>query len=410
MARTRIPTAAQLDLMEGTPPTGDALVTRENWEGPPHNRWGFLHVRDLVPTARIARGDGSARRLPRAERDLSHASIRVAGRSATLDRFCEETYTDGLLVLHRGRVIHERYLNGLTPSTTHLLMSVSKSITSTVTGILVGRGLLSPEDLVTRHIPELEGTSFEGCTVRHLLDMRAGTRFNEDYDDPKADVRIYEEIYQWQPRRHRGLPASITAYYGTLKNQGPHGGPFDYRSILTDLLGWVIERAGGARFPDLVSRELWEPMGAEFDADVTVDGHGNAMADGGICCTLRDLARFGQLMLDGGRRGREQIVPRAWIRDTLEPDDDTVAAFQATADARELPAGAYYRNKWWVVDPAGPIYMGSGINGQTVLIHVPANVVVAKLSTWPVAWDVGYSIRTRTGLVDLAERVADGRL
>jgi CubicO group peptidase (beta-lactamase class C family) len=410
MARTRVRTAAEEGLMQGSPPAGDALVTLENWQDPPFNRWGFQHVRDLIPTARVARGDGPARPLPRAERDLTRATVRSRGRRVRLERFLEETYTDGLLVLHRGRVVHERYENGLTPSTTHLLMSVSKSITATVTGILVGRGLLSPGDLVTRHVPELAGTSFEGCTVRHLLDMRAGTRFNEDYDDLRADVRVYEQIYLWRPRVNRRLPASITGYYGTLRNQGPHGGPFDYRSILTDLLGWVIERAGGARFPDLVSRELWAPMGAEFDADVTVDAHGNGMADGGICCTLRDLARFGQLMLDGGRRGRRQVVPRAWIRDTLTPDDDTVAAFTVTEDAREFPPGAYYRNKWWVVDPGGPIFMGSGINGQTVLIHGPANVVIAKLSTWPVAWAPEYGIATRTGLVDLAERVGDGRI
>jgi CubicO group peptidase (beta-lactamase class C family) len=221
---------------------------------------------------------------------------------------------------------------------------------------------------------------------------------------------VYEQIYLWKPRTDRRLPTSITEYYGTLRNQGPHGGPFDYRSILTDLLGWVIERASGVRFPELVSRELWTPMGAEHDAEVTVDAHGNAMADGGICCTLRDLARFGQLMLDGGRRGRRQVVPRAWIRDMLEPDADTVAAFAGTADERELPEGAYYRNKWWVIDPAGPVFMGSGINGQTVLVHVPARVVIAKLSTWPVAWEFSYAVRTRTGLVDLAERVADGRI
>jgi CubicO group peptidase (beta-lactamase class C family) len=384
-------------------------VTLDNWQDPPFNRWGFQHVRDLIPTARIDRGDGPPRRLPGAERDLSRVTIRAAGRRVRLQRLLDETYTDGLLVLHRGKVVTELYANDLTPSTTHLLMSVSKSITSAVTGSLFGRGLIRREDLVTQHVPELAGTSFEGCTVGHLLDMRAGTRFDEDYDNLEADVRVYEEIYLWRPRTHRRLPASITDYYATLRNAGPHGGPFEYRSILTDLLGWVIERAGGARFPQLVSRELWAPMGAEFDADVTVDAHGNAMADGGICCTLRDLARFGQVMLDGGRRGSRQIVPRSWIRDTLTPDPDTVAAFEATADAREFPKGAFYRNKWWVIDPLGPIYMASGINGQTVLIHVPARVVIAKLSTWPVAWDASFSMPTWTGLAHLAEQIADGR-
>jgi CubicO group peptidase (beta-lactamase class C family) len=134
------------------------------------------------------------------------------------------------------------------------------------------------------------------------------------------------------------------------------------------------------------------------------------MADGGICCTLRDLARFGQLMLDGGRRGSRQVVPRSWIRDTLSPDADTLAAFSGSEDAREFPKGSYYRNQWWVIDPHRPIYMGSGINGQTVLIHGPARVVVAKLSTWPVAWDASFSVPTWTGLVDLAEQLADGRV
>ena len=171
-----------------------------------------------------------------------------------------------------------------------------------------------------------------------------------------------------------------------------------------------MERAAGARLADLISSELWRPMGAEFDAEVTVDAHGNAMADGGVCCTLRDLARFGQLLLQGGRRGKHKVVPAAWIRDTLFPEPDVIAAFAPTADARELPRGAYYRNQFWVVDPNGPVYMGSGINGQTVLVHGPAQVVVAKFSTWPQAWTAKFSISTRKALVDLAEQLADGRL
>jgi len=387
--------------MVGPPPyPPERLVSLSNWQDPPFNRWGFQHVRDLIPTARIARGE-RVRLLSRAERDLDGLKLQVGRRRVGLQRFLDETYTDGLLVLHRGRIVTERYANGMTPSTPHLLMSVSKSVTSAVCGVLVGRGMLSPDDLLTTHIPELAGTSWEGCTVRHLLDMRAGTRFNEDYDDLAADVRVYEQIYQWRPKTRRHLPDDITAYFPTLRNKTQHGGPFDYRSVLTDVLGWVMERAAGARLPDLMSRELWRPMGAEFDAEITVDRRGNAMADGGVSCTLRDLARFGQLLADGGRR----VVPRAWIRDTLTPDVDTVEAFASTADARELAAGSYYRNKFWVVDPAAPIYMGSGINGQTVFVHGPAKVVIAKFSTWPVAWTEEFSILTRLGLTSLAEQV-----
>ena len=134
------------------------------------------------------------------------------------------------------------------------------------------------------------------------------------------------------------------------------------------------------------------------------------MADGGVCCTLRDLARFGLMLLHNGRRGRRAVVPAAWIRETLFPEPDVLAAFAPTADAREFPRGAFYRNQFWVVDPNGPVYMGSGINGQTVLVHGPAQVVVAKLSTWPEAWTAKFSISTRKALVDLAEQLGDGWL
>jgi CubicO group peptidase (beta-lactamase class C family) len=392
--------------MDGAPPFGpERLVTLANWQEPPFNRWGFRHVRDLIPTARIPRGDGPVWRLPRAERDLSRVIVRAGSRRVSLDRFLDETYTDGFLVLDRGRIVHERYLNGLTPDATHLLMSVSKSVTSTIVGILVGDGALSPSDEVSRHVPELTGTSFEGCTVRHLLDMRAGTRFDEDYANADADVRVYEQVYLWRPRTRADLPPDATSYFRTLGNARPHGGPFDYRSVLTDVLGWVAERATNARLPELIARELWAPMGAEFDAEITVDAHGNAMADGGVCCTLRDLARFGLLMARGGRRGASRIVPAEWIRDTLTPDPDSISAFAGDPDAKQLPNGAYYRNQWWVASATRPTYYGSGINGQMVLIDGPTQVVIAKLSTWPEAYTDDYFVPTFTACMDLARQI-----
>jgi CubicO group peptidase (beta-lactamase class C family) len=396
--------------MQGAPPfPAERSVTLANWQDPPFNRWGFQHVRDLIPTARIPRGDGPVWRLPAAERDLSDATVRAAKRIVSLERFLDETYTDAFLVLHRGRIVVERYFNGMTPDTPHLLMSVSKSVTSTVAGALIGRGALSPSDLVTTHVPELAGTSFDDCTVRHLLDMRAGTRFDEDYANVDADVRVYEQVYLWRPRTNRKLPADATSYFATLKNARPHGGPFEYRSILTDVLAWVIERAGGARLPELISRDVWRPMGAEFDAEITVDAHGNAMADGGVCCTLRDLARFGLVMARGGRRGSTEVVPRAWIRDILTPDDDSIAAFAGGDDARDLPPGAYYRDQWWVRSASRPTFYGSGINGQMVLIDGPTDVVVAKFSTWPEAFSDEYFVPTLTGSLDLARQIGARR-
>jgi len=394
--------------MQGTPPPPERLVTLANWQDPPFNRWGFQHIRDLIPTARISRGEGSGWRLPRAEQDLEELTFRSGRRTLTVGRMLEETATDGFMVLHRGRVVMERYYNDMTRDTRHLLMSVSKSITSTVAGILAGRGALDVNALVTVYIPELIGTSFEGATVQHLLDMRTGTRFNEDYTDLSAEVRVYEQLYLWRPRVSADLPLDACSYFATLENDGEHGGPFRYRSVLTDVLAWVIERAGGARLAELISREVWQPMGAQFDAEVTVDAHGNAMADGGICTTLGDLARFGQLFLNGGVRGARRIVPAAWIRDTIAGAPDGPQAFAEEATPQERRAGAHYRNQWWVGRPKVPAYAGVGINGQLVFVHAPAKVVVAKFSTWAGAWEPVSDRRTMDACVAIADALSAG--
>lgn len=402
--------AAGPALMTGPPPfPPEARVTLANWQDPPFNRWAFQHVRELIPTARISRGDGPARPLPRAERDVLAFRFGYGDRDLTVAELLEETYTDGFMVLHQGQVVAEHYLNGLAPDVPHLLMSVSKSVTSTVAGILAGRGELDVSAPVEDIVAELDGTSFAGATVQHLLDMRTGTRFDESYDNVEADVRTYERVYLWRPDSGDPRPPDALSYFGTLSNDGPHGGPFRYRSILTDVLAWVIERAAGDRLHRLIARELWQPMGAEFDAEITVDARGNPMADGGVCATLRDLARFGQLFADRGRTRDRAIVPEAWIDDTVRGAPDGAEAFADGDDTPGYPPGAHYRNCWWVRDPSVPFYHGSGINGQNIFVHVPSQTVVAKLSTWPTALSPAAG-PTVAAVLALSAALHEGRL
>jgi CubicO group peptidase (beta-lactamase class C family) len=392
-------------LMAGVPPFPDqSLVTLANWQDPPFNRWSFQHIRELIPTARIAR-TAAPDPLPRAERDVLGFQFSYGDRELTVAEMLEETYTDGFLVLHQGRVVAEHYFNGMAPDVPHLLMSVSKSVTSAVAGVLAGRGLLRVSAAVEEIVPELSGTSFEGATVQDLLDMRAGTRFDESYENPEADVRTYERVYLWRPDNGDPKPADALGYFATLQNDGPHGGPFRYRSILTDVLAWVIERAAGVRLHELIARELWQPMGAEFDAEITLDGHGNPMADGGICASLRDLARFGQLYLDGGRG----IVPKDWIEDTIRGAPDGARAFAEGDDSPGYPPGAHYRNCWWIRDPGVPFYQASGINGQNIFVHVPSQTVVAKFSTWPTALSLAAGVTTQAALA-ISNALQDGQL
>jgi CubicO group peptidase (beta-lactamase class C family) len=398
--------------MTGSPVIPARRVTLADWQDPPRNRWAFQHVGELIPMARIARGDGPVSRLSTAPRPLDGLRFRVGRRSMTIERMLEETWTDGWLVVHRGRVVAETYRNGLSPATTHLLMSISKSLTATLAGALVGAGRLDIDAEVPSLVPELRGSSFDGCSVRDLLDMRSGTRFDEDYDDLEADVRVYEQVWGWRPRTRSDLPEDGYAYMRGLTNARPHGGPFEYRSVLTDVLGWVLEKVGGARFAELFSRLVWVPLGAEHDAGITVDPHGCSLPDGGICTTLRDLGRVGVLHLQDGRIGGHRVLPSGWVHAVLDPAPDLRAAFEGSPDASEFSdfPDARYHLQWWVLDPRRGIFAGAGINGQQLLIHRPSRTVVAKLSTWPVAWDADLARLQRAGAIAVAEALADGRV
>jgi CubicO group peptidase (beta-lactamase class C family) len=399
-------TAAELGLMQGSPPRKDVLVTLDRWQDGPHNRWSFQHIAQLIPCARVPRGERPPAPLPADPRDLGTLPVTdAAGGRCTLDDLLTRTYTDGFLVVHRGVVVSERYFNGMERHTRHLLQSVSKSVTGALAGVLVGRGQLDPSEGVTSYVPELLGTAHEGATVRHLLDMTAGTRFSEEYDDPRSDVRRYEAAAGWRPA-DPGDEKDLFAYMTSLPNQRSHGEVFEYRSILTDLLGWVIERAAGRRFADLLSDLLWGPLGAEWDAEITVDRHGNPMPDGGLCVTLRDLARLGLLYLGKGVIDGRRVVPEAWIEDTRRADDDCRRAFAPSEYAALFPHG-HYRNQWWVPEPERGVLLASGIYGQYLYVDQTAGVVVAKLSSLPAPYDLDVVGAHRRAFVRLAARLAD---
>ena len=366
----------------GTPVPPGSEVTLANWQDPPYLRWGYLHVGDLIRTDTISRGNGPVTPLPRAERDLDSLAFTVHGERHTVGEMLARTETDGFLVLRHGTILTERYGGAMDGRSTHLLQSVSKSMTSALAGALVGAGSLDADGLVTTYIPALRGSSFEGATIRDLLDMRAGTRFSEAYEDLDADIRISEQVACWRPRTLDGLPHDMYAYIPTLGNQGPHGGPFVYRSILTDVLGWALERAGGDRFARLYSKHIWSRIGAEQDAVITVDAGGAPWTDGGISVTLRDLGRFGLMHLGGGEIGGRRVLPASWVARVGVPRPDLVAAFNGTLtyDGVATPT-SHYHDQWWVFDADRGIYAGIGIHGQALVIHRPADAVIVKLST-----------------------------
>ena len=406
------------DLGMQTPGSGadrGPLASAANWLAPPFNRWAFWHVRELLPTHRVWRGSGAARPLPApsARRDIRAVDlVRRDGMPALVGDVLDQTFTDAWVVLQDGELVEEWYGPQGAVDGTHAVMSVTKSVVGCVAAVLIGRSELDPDALVTGYLPELSEGGYAGATVRDLLDMRSGVAFREDYFDPEAEVRQLDAWIGWRPQSADDEPLGIYRFLATLGADGPHGGRFLYRSAESDVLGWVCERAGGRRMADLISTLVWAPMGAEYDAEIFCDGVGTAIHDGGLGATARDLARFGQLVLDGGAvpdwagarpddpagtrppevpgattlaadRPTRSVVPAQWFRQAWGVTSDLREAFAASPAERSSPGG-WYRNQFWFrPGEFGDVLLCLGIHGQMLHISRRTGTVCVKLSSWP---------------------------
>ena len=296
---------------------GAPIIPRSDWDFPPYHRWTFQHIREMTPTAQIWRGEGPVMPIKSQSVDLKAVTYEHAGATSTFERYLADTFVDGFLVLHKGAVVSETYLNGMKPHGTHLAMSVTKTIVGLVVGILVERGMLDVAAPLTRYLPELEATAYKGATLQHVLDMTTGVTFDESYMTPGSHMQKLDLACGWKPNTEPGWPRTMWDLVLTLTEQErPHGATFAYRSIETDILAHIMQRVTGKMLADLVSEHLWVPLGAEEDGYFTVDRGGYALADGGFNATLRDYGRFAQMITDGGVFNGRRIVPAAWIEAT----------------------------------------------------------------------------------------------
>jgi CubicO group peptidase (beta-lactamase class C family) len=379
------------DLMRGSPPSPEALVTRANWRTYPAIRWGFTHARELLPTAAIRRSPAPSP-LPAAQRELFRLAFTAPdGTQTTVAETIGTTFADALLVMHRGRLTTEWYGDGMSPATPHMLCSVSKSIAGVLGGVLIERGLLDPAAQVTDLVPQLAGSAYDGATIRHLFDMQIAIAFEENYDDPAGDVARYRYATGWDippPGVEAGDQRSMLA---KMRGTGAsHGQVFHYVSPNTDVLGWVYERACGRPYAQILSEYLWQPMGAEEDASITLDAFGAARVAGGISATARDLARFGEMVRCTGLSNGRQVVPASWIDDIYRNGD---AAAWASGDLAWIFPNGRYRGKWYAIDPERGDLAAIGIHGQWIYVDRSTDTVCVKLATQPRAMEIALDHR-----------------
>lgn len=374
--------------MQGFPPPPDKLIMQpdSNFFSFPKLRWTVCHFRELLPTEQVSRGIGAA--VP-FDYDLDETAIdsltfRPMGsrEKMTWKESLAANYTDGMLVLHEGKIVYERYFGCLDEIGKHGAMSMTKSLTGLLAEILVVEGKLDDTTRVSTIIPELAGSAFGNATVRQVMDMTTGLAYSEDYSDPEADIWIYSRAASPLPKPagYEG-PDGYFEYLQTVRPEGNHGDAFHYKTINTDALGWIISRVSGLEVTELLSERIWRHMGAEQDAYITVDGKGTPFAGGGLSAGLRDLGRIGQLMLNEGEINGKRLFSSEVVANIRR--GGSKEAF-AKAGYTTLKGGSY-RSMWWLFHNDNGAFAARGVHGQTIYVDPKADMVIVRLASYPTA-------------------------
>jgi len=342
-----------------TPPSGASILA---WT-PAQQAYGYRNMEKIAPTRVIARGP-KVRNLPVAEQQIRPV-FAVAGRRYTLESWMDAWRVSGVVVVKDGRIVLERYGLGRSPHDRWTSFSVAKSVTSTLIGAAIADARIGGlNDPVTRYIPELAGGAYDGVTIRQLITMTSGARWNEDYSDPGSDVAKVG-LTPAEP----GM-SPVVSYMRHLARAAAPGTRFHYNTGETDLAGILVSNAVGMPLADYLSRKVWAPFGMEEDGAWVEDIAGHERGGCCISMTLRDYARFGLFMLEGGVAGGRRVRPDGWITDATR------------AHVQEPYYG--YGYFWWIYPDR---YEAEGIFGQAIAVFPKDHLVVAINSAWPRADD-----------------------
>ncbi|MHA6195426.1 serine hydrolase domain-containing protein [Pseudomonas wadenswilerensis] len=396
---------AKMAWMVGSPPPPERQIRFDDgsYFRFPQMRWSVANFRQLMPTINVSRGLVAPSPLESAaDAGIDKVSFTPLGSTTpmTWQDALQANYTDGIVVLHKGRVVYERYFGVLTPQGQHAGMSITKTFTGTLAATLVAEGTLDPERKVVDYVPELGKSAFGSATVRQLMDMTTGIRFSENYADPKAEVWAHAAAGNPlpKPKDYTG-PRSYYEFLQTVQTEGVHGEAFHYRTANADALGWVIARASGKNVAQLLSERIWSKLGAEQDAYMTVDSTGTPFAGGGLNAGLRDLARFGEMIRDDGRYNGQQVLPKAAIDDIRQG-----GSREAFVNAGyPLLKGWSYRDMWWHSHNEHGAFMARGVFGQSLYIDPKAEMVIARFASHPVAGNAANDPTTLPAYAALAD-------
>lgn len=353
-------------------PTDPVILMRQHWLDADINAFNFRHSAEMFETRKVARA-GTVRDLPQGTR-IAPPDYAYNGKTRSYDDFARRTYTNALLVIRDGKVVFEDYRNNARPSDRFISFSMAKSITSLLVGFALEQGkIASLDDPAGKYVPELKGGAYGDVSIRHILQMRSGVDYEERYDfgvKPSLAARIHMNAIVANKERFADSAKTIT-------RAAAPGSRFNYATLDTAVLGWVVERATGQSLADFTAANLWGPAGMEDDAFWIADGPqgvGRELSGMGFNARLRDYGRLGQLMLDDGMRAKTRILPAGWMKQAT-----TMIPF-----ARPTPFGGKgYGFQFWQLDSETGAYSALGLAGQFIYVHPATRTVIVKLSHFP---------------------------
>lgn len=377
----------KLAWMVGFPPSVEKLIMQpeSDFFSFPKLRWTVCHIRELMPTKEVSRGLNESI-LFEYEIDKNIDSIKFNPLNSQKSMSWEESllanYTDGILILHKGKVVYEKYFGCLNETNKHAAMSMTKSLTGLLAQILVAEKVLDDTLRVDSIIPELKNSAFGSATVREVMDMTTALDYSEDYSNPNADIWIYSKASSPlpKPKDYKG-PNGYFEYLQTVKQKGVHGEAFGYKTINTDTLGWIISRVTNKDLTQLLSERIWSKIGAQQDAYMTVDAKGTPFAGGGLSASLRDLGKIGLLMLNEGKFNNQQLFPKEVVEEIKKGGDKK--AF-AKAGYKTLEGGSYH-SMWWIFHNQNKAFAARGVHGQTIYVDPTAEMVIVRFASFPTA-------------------------
>jgi CubicO group peptidase (beta-lactamase class C family) len=364
-----------------------------NWDDAPVSMFTFTLTDRIFPTVIMSRGDGEVAPLRYAPKQIEISELIVSdpatGRAMTVDQLLNRRIqNNGLIVLHKGRVVHESYRNGLSRELRHLNFSTAKSFTGMTAQIAKQKGYFKDDDLASKYVPELRGKqAWKDVTVRHVWDMRDGTKFVEDYEDNNSDVRVQDRASGWRPRGE-GDPEGLRGFIKANVNEkvNPTGKVFNYSSIQTEILGIIVQEASGKPLAEFMEEEFWSKLGAEHDAGFGTDGFGQPIAQGAISMTLPDFSRAAMLVLNKGKNFKgEQIIDAAFFNDLVTPNQMLKDAFPE--QYKFIAPNGNYRSQFWVADAEKKQIMMIGVYGQFAYFDYEKEFAAVGFGSYPIAKD-----------------------